>query len=79
MTPHELLLIAEAREAARTGRGRELRQALDLSQSDIARTIRVEPQTISRWEGQRRSPRGAAAVRYARLLRLLAERQERAP
>jgi len=64
-------LLAEAREATRTGRGTRIRDQLRLSQGEVARAIAVAPATVSRWEAGVRQPSGESAIRYARLLRAL--------
>lgn len=80
MTASDLFLIAEAREAARSGRGRRLREALELAQTEVAAAVKVSSPTISRWEDGTRVPSGERAVRWAKLLRAfekrLAERAE---
>jgi transcriptional regulator with XRE-family HTH domain len=71
MTGTDLLLLVEARDAARSGRGRTVRLAAGLAQRDIAEAIGVSPVAVSRWEAGDRRPRGEPALRYARLLREL--------
>jgi DNA-binding transcriptional regulator YiaG len=73
MTKTTLKLLIEARAAARTGSGVEIRQHAGLSQGELARAAGINPGTLSRWENRERQPTGAAAVRYARVLRVLAE------
>jgi DNA-binding XRE family transcriptional regulator len=67
-----LRLLIEARSAARTGSGADVRCAAGLSQGELARAAGINPATVSRWESQERQPTGPAAIRYARVLRLLA-------
>jgi DNA-binding XRE family transcriptional regulator len=70
----EVILLVEAREAARSGRGARLRAIAGLSQTELGSAIGVSGTCISRWESGERQPRGAAAVAYARMLRELAEK-----
>lgn len=66
--------IAWARKMARSGRGRDLREAASLSLTEVALTLGVTPAALSRWERNERIPRTEAAVRYAAVLRgLLAD------
>ena len=71
MKANDLPLLAEARAACLTGKGKATRLAAGLSQGEIARAIGVTPATLSRWEAERRHPTGEAAVRYAQVLRAL--------
>ena len=75
MSTRELLLLSEVREAVRTGRCVEVREAAGLTQGELARALDVAPATVSRWEAGQRLPSGQA-IRYARLLRVLAERAQ---
>jgi DNA-binding transcriptional regulator YiaG len=70
----DLLLLIEAREAARSGRGAALRTGAGISQAELADSIGVSAPCISRWEAGERRPRGAAALAYARVLHDLAGR-----
>jgi DNA-binding transcriptional regulator YiaG len=72
MTSKELLLLAVARKALREGQAQELRRAADLSQSEIAKIVGVRASAVCRWESGVRRPKGAAGLRYARLLETLA-------
>jgi DNA-binding XRE family transcriptional regulator len=67
----ELVLRAEARDAAISGRGARVRRSLGLSQSEVARAIGVSSACVCRWEGGNRAPQGDAATRYGALLREL--------
>jgi DNA-binding transcriptional regulator YiaG len=71
MTATTLELLVEARSAARTGDGAKLRAAAGLSQGELARAAAINPATLSRWESRERRPTGPAAIRYARVLRVL--------
>ena len=70
-TVRDATLLAEARLAAATGEARALRTNARLSLSDVARVCGVDPSTVHRWESGKRTPRGLAAMRYARLVRSL--------
>jgi transcriptional regulator with XRE-family HTH domain len=73
MTTNEFELMLEGREAARTGRGRELRESAGLSRAELGRLAGVSGPAISRWEHAERTPRAEAAIAYARALRRIAE------
>lgn len=79
MTTTILKLLVEARAAARTGSGARLRQSLGLSQSELARAAAIHPATLNRWESGERQPTGEAALRYARVLRVLASESKGNP
>lgn len=72
MTTRDLSRLARARELAATGEAKRIRVNARLTLSEFADACEVDTSTIWRWEVGRRSPRGAAAVRYARLLESLA-------
>jgi transcriptional regulator with XRE-family HTH domain len=78
MTKTEVLLIAEARAMARSGRAAALRERAGLSRREVALGCDVDPSTISRWEALDHAPQGRAAVRWARFLRELAARERAA-
>jgi transcriptional regulator with XRE-family HTH domain len=72
MTTHEdLLLMVEGREAARSGRGRRVRELAGISQEALAAACGVDSSAVSRWERGLRSPRGRSALAYGRALRAL--------
>lgn len=73
IAPQSVALLLEGRDAVRTGRGARLRQAARLSQSDVARSLDVSPSCVSRWEAGTRQPAGATAIKYAQLLRTIAQ------
>ena len=62
------LRIAKARQLARSGAGRMLREAAGLNGHELARAIGVDPSTIFRWESGERRPRGKWAIRYVEFL-----------
>jgi transcriptional regulator with XRE-family HTH domain len=70
-THQNLLLLVEGREAARSGRGRRVRELSGLSQEALGNACGVGASAVCRWERGLRSPRGEAAVAYARTLRAL--------
>ncbi len=63
-----VLLLAQARRYAATGRGRAVREAHSLSLQDLSRGVGTSVASLSRWERGQRQPRGEAALRYAALL-----------
>jgi len=63
-----LNLLIEVRDAARTGRAKDLRRQSGLAQAELGDFCGVSAATISRWENGSRVPRGEAALRYARAL-----------
>lgn len=69
--PLDAVSIILARRAASDGTARRVRELAGLSLDEMARFVHVSPQTILRWELGRRTPRAAAALRYAEGLRLL--------
>ena len=71
MNEEDLLLVAQARADAKSGRAREIRRAAGVSQAEVAGTCRVAPAAVSLWETGHRVPRGQPAVRYGRVLRML--------
>lgn len=70
----ELDEVLSLRSLIDSGAGRAIRRASGVSYREAAREADVSPTTIWRWEHQQRQPRGAAAVRYGRLLQRLAAR-----
>ena len=68
MTNTETLLeIAAARNLVR-GAGPRIRAEAGVTIPEAAAAIGVAPSTLWRWERGLRTPRGAAAVRYAAVL-----------
>lgn len=67
----DLELLRWMRCALISGEARALRIHHRLSQAEIAAVIKVGQPTISLWEAGKVTPRAAAALRYARLLRRL--------
>jgi transcriptional regulator with XRE-family HTH domain len=77
MTSRALQLTIEGRTAARSGRGKQIRQAAGLSRAEVARLAGVSPAAVSRWESHDRTPRGDTAAAYARALRKVKEQLAR--
>lgn len=71
MTEHDLLLLRQVRDDAKSGRARQARVSAGFSQAELGAVAGVHQTTIALWELGRRRPRGPAALRYARLLRRL--------
>jgi DNA-binding transcriptional regulator YiaG len=67
----DALLLALARQWAKDGTARRIREAARLAQSDIAAVVGVTGGAVSHWEAGDRVPRGAAGLQYARLLEAL--------
>ena len=59
------------RDACRTGEARSLRKERRLSLAEVADPVGVSISALARWERGNRKPQGAAALRYARILRSL--------
>jgi transcriptional regulator with XRE-family HTH domain len=72
-TQEDLLLLIEAREAARSGRGRRIRELAGVSQEALGDACGVGASAVCRWERGLRSPRGRAAIAYAQTLRVLSK------
>ncbi len=68
--PHQrdLPLLIAAREACRSGRARQIRQAADLSLSEVGEACGVSESAVAHWESGLRRPTGARALRYALVL-----------
>lgn len=60
--------LAQVRRLTRSGVARRRRIAARLSLAEIAAEIGVAPSTVFRWEKNKRTPRGDAAVAYLRVL-----------
>ena len=69
----QLLRLANVRAALSNGEARRLREAADLSISEIAHACGVDQSTVWRWERGTRQPRGEHALRYADLIESLGE------
>ncbi|WP_432135176.1 helix-turn-helix domain-containing protein [Streptomyces sp. bgisy154] len=64
----QLLRLADVRSALSSGEAQHLREAADLSISEIARACGVDQSTVWRWERGLRKPRGTAALLYGQLI-----------
>ena len=73
LTVEELLLLAEVRHLTSSGQARRIRECAGISQAELGAAIGVTVPAVSKWETGDRSPTGAGAIRYARLLRAITE------
>jgi len=64
-------LVVLAREAAATGRLRDLRCGARLTQAEAGSLCGVSGAAVARWEGHDRVPRGQAAIALGRLIERL--------
>lgn len=67
------MTLRRVRADAKAGRARQARLDAGLTQEEIAEAIGVDQSTVSSWELGRRRPRGPAGLRYAHVLKKLAE------
>jgi transcriptional regulator with XRE-family HTH domain len=67
----DLVRLAEVRQLAASGEAKRLREAADLSLSEVAQECEADIATVWRWEKGLRRPRGMPAMRYGRLLERL--------
>ena len=65
LAPAGLVAISLVRRAAADGTARRVRELAGVTLEELGRACGVEPQTVLRWENGSRSPRTAAAGRYA--------------
>ena len=63
------------RASLQDGRAQRIRIEARLTQGELAPSLGVARATVTSWEQLRRSPRGPAALRYARQLQQLAAHQ----
>jgi DNA-binding transcriptional regulator YiaG len=75
----QLLRLADVRAALSNGEAQRLREAADLSISEIAHACGVDQSTVWRWERGLRKPRGEAALLYGQLIEDLRKRTEPGP
>jgi DNA-binding transcriptional regulator YiaG len=73
VTPEQLLLLAAARRHAKTGTGKTVRTAANLSLAEVGAAIGADQSTVWRWENNKTQPRGERAANWARLLADLAD------
>lgn len=64
----DALRLARLRERIATGEALALRTSRRLSLAEVAAPCRTNTANVSRWERGLQTPRGPAALRYARLL-----------
>lgn len=74
MTADEL---AGLRAIVRGGFAADLREALGLSQAEMAQAVGVNQSTLSRWEGNKAVPKGRRAESYFQVLGRLVEMARR--
>lgn len=72
MTPQDLQALSTMRAALITGQAEQLRRGAGLSRAEVGAAVGVSREAVQKWELGDRTPRGDAAVRYARLLTRLA-------
>lgn len=77
MTADETRLIVTARRHALTGSGKALREAANLTRSELAEIVGVDESSIWRWEEEQHLPRRAQAIRWARALRRIERYRQR--
>jgi transcriptional regulator with XRE-family HTH domain len=64
----------QARRLAASGEAKTIREQAGLSIREVAGAIDVSPSGLFLWENGERTPRGDAAVRYAKFLEQLGRR-----
>lgn len=64
----QLREVVAARQLARSGAARVLRESRGLSLADLAKAVGVSAVTVLRWERGENSPRSEHASRYGRIL-----------
>lgn len=65
--------LAKVRLLAASGEARHIREKAFLSLTELASGAQVDQSTIWRWEAAHRRPHGHAAIRYLRVLEILAK------
>jgi DNA-binding transcriptional regulator YiaG len=73
----DVAALIDARRWVRYGTARRIRERAGLSRQELANGCDVTASAVWNWEARRRVPRGSAALRYARLLRRLADEEAR--
>jgi transcriptional regulator with XRE-family HTH domain len=74
--PSNAVRLANLRDACRSGAARMVRLSAGLSLNEVGQEVGASISTVYRWENGERAPRGNAALRYAKLLEELTERQK---
>ena len=77
--PDQLLALHQLRSLCITGEARRIRESRRLTVAEIAQTVGVSHTAVSRWERGLRTPRGGAALRYAKLLQALDHHHPKEP
>lgn len=72
MTPQDLQALSTMRAALAAGAAERIRRDARLSRAEVAAAVGVSREAVQKWELGDRTPRGAAAIRYAHLLDRLA-------
>ncbi len=72
MTPQDLHALSKMRAALVSGQAERLRRGAGLSRAEVGAAVGVSREAIQKWELGERVPRGAAGLRFARLLARLA-------
>jgi transcriptional regulator with XRE-family HTH domain len=78
MNLSEMMLMAQARDWAISGRARQVRISAGLTQQQVGDHCKVTATAVSHWESATRTPRGRPALRWAHLLDSLAARTDQA-
>jgi DNA-binding transcriptional regulator YiaG len=68
MARSDIAALAQVRTLMRTGAARSLRTSKNVSLSEVAAAAHIAKSTLSRWERGERTPHGAPAIRYLRVL-----------
>ncbi|MDJ1131763.1 helix-turn-helix domain-containing protein [Streptomyces iconiensis] len=68
MSPDDLRRISAIRMAAASGEARDKRRELRLTLKEVAAAVGASPSSLHRWEHGQTTPRGALAVRWAKVL-----------
>ena len=71
---HNAFDVATARQLLADGTARRIREGAGLSLRDVAKDLGVAASAVSRWENEKRSPRGESALAYVALLERLMAR-----
>jgi transcriptional regulator with XRE-family HTH domain len=74
MDPEQILRLAEIRRLTASGEAKAIREHAGLSLREVAGAVRMSPSGLFRWENGERTPRGDAAIRYAKFLKQLSRR-----
>lgn len=74
----DLERLSRVRAMIESGEAKSRRSRSGLSLSEVASTCGVDGSTVWRWEHGLRMPRGATALKYCRVLDLLAPAAEKA-